>query len=188
MKTEPKREFTERDKAELQALIKLYEEQAVHGRHTETQRQAISAALLIAAGAFVTAISALSFSVAAAPLAILMILLGFFGLDFVSVYEFKWDELTVRRTYYREKIQALAGIVPVPTEAHKDYFLKHRGKSYAVLRKSNELRVRWRRIFAGVSIVGVVLLLTIGAVSRGLVAIGRGDTTSTATAGRNAQL
>ena len=148
-------------KAQLQTLIKFYEEHATHGRHTELQRQAISGGLLALSGAFVAAISGLNFELTSVPLALALIAIGIMGRDFVVVYEFKWDELSARRGEYRKRIQQLVKIDPVSDDVHVDYFKNLTGEDYWKRRVKSKLRSRWRRIFVGISLVGFVILSVI---------------------------
>jgi len=115
---------------------------------------------LAASGVFISVIGALKFTLSAAPLAILVIFLGLYANRFVAVYEQKWDELTVRRHFYREKLEALVDIPSISDSAYQKIY-----KSGKKLR----LRHYWRNTFYVVSLSGIVCLLIVIGIATGVI-------------------
>lgn len=126
----------------LQVLSELYKEQCAHGRHTETQRQAVSSIFITFFGVFISVIGARNFALSTLPLALCIVALGYYAQQFLKVYEQRWDELSHRRTHYRREMQVLTGVSSI-----KEGVKKPRPR----------LRNYWRMTFLVMSIIGAML-------------------------------
>jgi hypothetical protein len=122
----------------LNALINFYNEQCTHGRHTESQRQGITTILAGAAAGLIGLMGTLKFSLYSLPFAILIILIGVFGWQFMQIYHYKWEELSTRRDSYRKEIESEANIAPVGGGASK-----------------GRLRKLWKATFLGIILFGI---------------------------------
>ncbi|HEU0135205.1 MAG TPA: hypothetical protein VFR28_10305 [Allosphingosinicella sp.] len=125
------------DARRLEAILHLYKEQCEHGRHTEGQRERLTAALLALAGGSIATLAALRFSLASLPIALFLAATGVLGGRFARLYEQKWEEAGGRRDFYRTLLQDQLDIGQ-PT----------RGAS------RGGLRLLWRRIFTLVTLFG----------------------------------
>lgn len=137
----------------LQVLLELYKEQCSHGRHTEGQRHLVSAMFLTAAGVLLTVASTNKFSLEMWPICVSVSTLGLLGLMFSRVYEIKWDETGVRRHYYREQLEDLTGILPIPlgfVPRSSPLAKAPKKKPFA------RLRIYWRLTFLFVIVVGLL--------------------------------
>jgi hypothetical protein len=102
-------------------------------------RQGITTILSAAAAGLIGLMGTLKFSLYSLPFAILAILIGAFGWQFMQIYEDKWAETEKRRNAYREEIQKLANIA-----------------STAGGSSSGRLRRLWKRTFVGIIILGSI--------------------------------
>lgn len=131
----------------------MYKEQCAHGRHTEGQRHLVTAMLLGASGVFMGIASTNGFTIEMLPLAVTVSIMGILGIFFARAYEAKWDEITVKRRYYREKLEDIVDISPIP----KDYIPRNMPADMEIKRRRfTRLRVFWNLTFVLVIIVGGV--------------------------------
>lgn len=137
---------------QLQVLVELYKEQCAQGRHAEAQRHTVSAMMFTLCAALIAVMGTMKFELSAAPLAVCVIALGLYARRFVSAFEAKWDQLSRRQKYYREQMQALAGVDPVPEAVDK-----------AAIGRDGKPRLRryWRRSFDGLAVIGLLCLAVI---------------------------
>ena len=133
----------------MTAVTALYNEQCAHGRHTETQRSALTTILLSASGVLVALMGTLKFSIHCIPVAFALISTGLLGRRFVDIYEKKWIETGDRRNFYRDEMQRTGGFGP-PKDSNST---------------KGQLRKLWRNAFSGVVIFGIACLVLIIALS-----------------------
>jgi len=139
-------------------LLQLYEEQWTQARHVESQRATITNLILVIVSVLIAMITERGVGRETLPVAVLLIVLGFFGaVTSEKLYE-RFQYCVGKASYLRERVDELHPTIQL-LKLNSISEDKHR-KDYPRLSKIR-LHHLWLTLHIGIALSGLILMLVI---------------------------